>query len=106
MTIYIDIDDTICKTKGTDYAGAIPIQKAIDKVNDLYEKGHRIVFWTARGTVSGIDYISLTMRQLNQWGVKFHQLKMGKPSYDLFIDDKNINSDQWLNDSKLYGLGD
>ena len=26
--------------------------------------------------------------QLKKWKVKFHKLIMGKPSYDLFIDDK------------------
>ena len=28
------------------------------------------------------------LEQLNKWGAKFHELKMGKPAYDLFIDDK------------------
>ena len=32
-------------------------------------------------------------KQFKEWGVKFHELKLGKPVYDLFIDDKNINSD-------------
>ena len=32
------------------------------------------------------------------WGCKFHELKMGKPNYDLFIDDKNINCDTYFND--------
>ena len=31
-----------------------------------------------------------TKRQLNGWGVKFHKLKFGKPSYDVFVDDKNF----------------
>ncbi len=29
-----------------------------------------------------------TNNQLVKWGVKFHKLIMGKPEYDLFIDDK------------------
>ena len=99
MIIYIDIDDTICRLETPmRYESAYPIQEAIEKVNSLYDQGHTIVFWTARGTVTGIDHTSLTMYQLNKWGVKFHQLKMGKPAYDLFIDDKNINSRDWLNE--------
>ena len=32
----------------------------------------------------------VTFKQLKKWGVKFHVLKMGKPSFDLIIDDKAI----------------
>ena len=35
---------------------------------------------------------SLTYNQLVKWKIKFHELRMGKPSYDLFIDDKNLNA--------------
>lgn len=99
MVIYIDIDDTICRLdKPGDYHSAKPIDKAIKKVNDLYDKGHTIIIWTARGTVTEIDYRALTLYQLSKWGLKFHELKMGKPAYDLFIDDKNMNSYDWLNE--------
>ena len=27
------------------------------------------------------------------WGCKFTELRLGKPHYNLFIDDKNINSE-------------
>lgn len=97
--IYIDIDDTICHLKiAGNYESAYPINGAVDKVNKLYEEGHHIVFWTARGTVSGIDWEPLCKRQLREWGFKYHELKMGKPAYDVFIDDKNVNSKHWLND--------
>ena len=39
----------------------------------------------------------LTLRQLNFWGLKFNKLKLGKPSYDVIIDDKSFNySDKWI----------
>lgn len=99
MLIYIDIDDTICyrETKDLDYSDAIPIAAAIDGVNQLYAAGHTIVFWTARGTMTGIDWRSVTESQLKAWGVNYHELKFGKPAYDLFIDDKNMNAIDWLN---------
>lgn len=98
MVYYIDIDDTICTLSGSmQYETAKPIQRAIDKVNKLYSEGHQIIFWTARGTKSGIDWRQLTEHQLKSWGVQYHELKFGKPVYDLFIDDKNINSHDWLN---------
>jgi hypothetical protein len=32
----------------------------------------------------------LTFRQLKRWGVDYDFLIMGKPTYDLFIDDRNL----------------
>lgn len=97
-TYYIDIDDTICTLSGSmQYDTAQPIPEAITKVNRLYEEGHQIIFWTARGTISGKDWRQLTESQLLAWGVQYHELKFGKPAYDYFIDDKNINSRDWLN---------
>ena len=99
MIIYIDIDDTICRHKIPDnYESAYPIEKAVAKVNELYHAGNHIVMWTARGTVTGLDFEELTWNQLNSWGVMFSELKMGKPAYDLFIDDKNLNSKDWLDE--------
>ena len=98
MICYIDIDDTICTLKRKmDYKSAEPIALAIEKVNLLYEQGNTIIFWTARGTLSGINWRELTEMQLKKWKVKYHELKFGKPAYDIFIDDKNINSSDWLN---------
>jgi hypothetical protein len=33
---------------------------------------------------------NFTKQQLINWGLKFHKLKFGKPSYDVFVDDKNF----------------
>ena len=50
--------------------------------------------------MSGLDWTDVTMKQFEEWGVKYHQLKMKKPAYDLFIDDKNINSERFFADDK------
>jgi hypothetical protein len=92
MIIYIDIDNTIFDTKTTNYEEAIPNIYLIEIANDLYKKGHTIIYWTARGTVTGINWYDLTKKQLNDAGVLYHDLKMGKPAYDLLIDDKSINN--------------
>ena len=99
MIYYIDIDETICNTPSSrEYDKSIPIKKAIDKVNKIYDEGHTVIFWTARGTGSGIDWRDVTESQLKTWGVRYHELKLGKPIYDIFIDDKNMNSKTWLDD--------
>ena len=96
MTIYVDIDNTILDTPSTDYKKSKPMKERIEKINQLYDDGNTIVYWTARGSVTGIDWSELTEKQLKEFGVKYHSLKMGKPSYDLFIDDKNINSEEFF----------
>lgn len=91
MIVFIDIDDTICTTTDKDYPNAVPIFELIDKFNRYFDEGHHVVYWTARGSGSGIDWRELTERQLKQWGVRYHELRFGKPSYDIIIDDKAIN---------------
>lgn len=101
MIIFIDIDETICEHPNTDpskpreYAEAVPINKNIEKVNRLYDDGHEITYWTARGANTGIDWTDLTTKQLGAWGAKYHFLKLNKPYFDLFIDDKVINARTW-----------
>jgi hypothetical protein len=98
MIIYVDIDETICNTKGEDYNYSVPIQDRISNINSLHEEGHTIIYWTARGSGTGIDWKDVTTHQFEEWGVKYHELRFGKPIYDLFIDDKNISSESFFNE--------
>lgn len=101
MVYYVDIDDTICYYNGDrNYPDAIPDHNRIEKINKLYDSGNKIVYWTARGGTTGIDWTELTTKQLREWGVKHHELKMWKPSYDLFICDKAINTERFFNDNE------
>ena len=90
MNIYVEIDETICFYKGKrEYPLAQPILDNIAKINKLYEEGHTIKYWTARGAVTGLDWYNLTENQLKEWGCKYHYLSVGeKPAYDLLICDK------------------
>jgi len=100
MNIFVDIDNTICLTddsKGpSKYEQSVPLVDKIAHINSLYDSGNRITYWTARGRSSGIDYTELTKAQLSKWNCKYHQLKMDKPSYDLFIDDKTQHPSQLI----------
>ena len=90
--IIVDIDGTICTQQASnEYEKAQPIQTMIDRVNAYYDEGCHITYWTARGSASGIDHFELTKKQLRMWGCEYNQLLMGKPSYDLWIDDKSEN---------------
>jgi len=102
-----DLDGVICKTKGNDYKNAKPLKKAINKINQLYNKGHYILVYTSRfmgrsnenSSLARQRGYKLSYNQLKLWGLKFNKLKFGKPSYDIIIDDKSIFfSDKWVNE--------
>ena len=97
-TLCFDIDNTICKTSGNNYSISKPIKKNIKVINALHKKGHKIIIFTARhmtttnGKIKEVYDMGYkkTYNQLTKWGLKFDELIMGKPSYDLFVDDKNM----------------
>lgn len=92
MKYVIDIDGTIC-TQEKNYADAMPLLNRIEKINKLYDEGHTIVYFTARGTETGIDWREITERQFKMWGVKYHDLIFGKPAADYYLDDRMLNLD-------------
>ncbi len=92
MKIYVDIDDTICTyNKPNDkLKNAIPNYKHIKKINELYNNGHYIKYWTARRQPMAYE---ITKQQLDNWECLYHELSVGsKPLYDLLlICDRTIN---------------
>jgi hypothetical protein len=96
--ICFDIDGVICKTEGLNYLKSKPIKKNIKKINDLYERGYYIKLFTARYMgrskenvwIASKKNVKVTVPQIKKWGVKFHKLIFGKPTYSLFIDDRNL----------------
>jgi|TARA_R100000027_G_scaffold44765_1_gene33800 hypothetical protein len=107
MRYVIDIDETICTPGPTEemrYEQAMPIQDRIDKINKLYDEGHTIVYLTARGMgryknnadLAKKKFYEFTEIQLSLWGCKYHQLFLGKPSGDYYVDDKGVNSDDFF----------
>ena len=93
MLIFVDIDETICsKSMDGDYSTASPWPEKIAKVNAYFDQGHTIVYWTARGTKTGINWFNITHQQLRDWGCKFHELRIDKPAYDIMFCDKTQNS--------------
>ena len=108
MHYVFDIDGTICthKSIGSPYEQATPLTERIVKINNLFNEGHGIIFHTARGMGTFKNdgkkahekYYDLTLNQLNSWGVRFHKLIMGKPSGDLYVDDKGISDEEFFED--------
>ncbi len=111
MTYVFDIDGTIC-TKDDwcdgDYEESRPFPERIAKINKLYDEGHTIIFLTARGmgrsknsrAYAEAAFFDLTKQQLIDWGAKFHQLFLGKPSGDIYIDDRGMKDSHFFEDDK------
>ena len=91
MIYCFDIDGTLCNLTAGDYSEATPYKDRVQVVNGLYDAGHTILLYTARGSQTGIDWRDVTQRQLEAWGVRYHQLNLGKPHYDVWVDDKAIS---------------
>ncbi len=94
-TYCFDIDGTICTNTNGRYDEAEPFADVIAAINALYAQGHEIIFFTARGSKTGIDWRQKTEAQLRGWGLRFHQLVFGKPHADVYIDDRAIHAEDF-----------
>tara|TARA_R110002110_G_scaffold6995_4_gene34755 strand:- start:96 stop:464 length:369 start_codon:yes stop_codon:yes gene_type:complete len=103
--IAFDLDDVLCYRDEEDgrvekYHSCKPYYRMIEIANRCHDQGAYIVIYTARGMTSlnGNPHdiydklYQITKEQLDDWGVRYHKLVMGKLHYDLLIDDKAINS--------------
>ena len=94
-TYVVDIDGVVATiTDDLDYSKVKPIKENIKKVNKLYEEGNKIIMFTARGYVTGVDWREVTEQQFRDWGLKYHELHFGKPAADYYIDDKLISIEE------------
>lgn len=101
--IAFDLDGTLCdRPDNIEHLGpgkydfCTPRQDMIDVLNELYDKGYTIIIYTARGMgqfkgdVNRVydELYDVTEESLKRWGIKYHQLVMGKIDFDMLIDDK------------------
>ena len=94
-TFVFDIDGTICTNTYGEYKKAEPYFNRIFKINTLYLEGNYIKYFTARGSGTGIDWHEFTQKQLSSWGARYHELILGKPEGDYYIDDKGKDAFLW-----------
>lgn len=98
MKVYcFDLDGTLCTNTNGKYKSAIPFEDRIKIVNDLYDEGNKIIIETARGAATKIDWTNVTETQLDEWGVNYHELRVGKKvQADFYIDDRAILADTFF----------
>ena len=105
MKYVFDIDGTICAKKPEDdYEASTPIEGRIEKINKLYDEGNHITYFTARGMgrhnnnqfFAIQQFYTVTQSQLEKWGAKYHNLVLGKPSGDIYVDDKGMKDEHFF----------
>ncbi len=92
----IDIDSTVCEFVSNEDSHLYPTAKvfdgAVEFVNELYAKGHRITFFTARENKDK----EVTETWLRSHGFIYHQIIMDKP--------RSTHGDyHWIDDISVKG---
>lgn len=92
MQIILDLDGTICTEERT-YSRSLakPIEGAINAVQKLYDAGHTIIIYSARTWME----FEMTTDWLQKNKVPYHQLILGKPIGDVWIDDRALQFNNW-----------
>tara|TARA_Y100001968_G_C19438020_1_gene760928 strand:- start:432 stop:2339 length:1908 start_codon:yes stop_codon:yes gene_type:complete len=101
LRLCFDLDNTILKYRlpGETYGDCKPIKEAVNLVTKLHQMGHTIIIHTARGmaTASQNNGSALcrvgkdTFDVLEKLNIPFDEIYFGKPSADIYIDDKAHN---------------
>lgn len=87
MIIGVDIDGTLTiEVEGHDYLYRTPNILMINKVNEWHKEGHTIILFSARWESDR----ATTKKWLTKHGVKHHALILGKPKFDLYVDDISV----------------
>ena len=102
MNVLIDIDGTVSddipNEESYRFASAKVLNNAVESVNNLYESGHNITFFTARLEKDR----DVTQKWLLDNGFKFHSLLMNIPrggNY-IWIDNLDVTGGKYQNNWK------
>jgi CMP-N-acetylneuraminic acid synthetase len=98
QTFVFDIDGVVAHlSPDNNYSLAQPNLEVINKINDLFDSGHYIILFTARGSKTGKNWQSITKQQMNEWNVRYNEIRFGKPFADYYIDDRMLSIHELLN---------
>lgn len=100
-TIMVDLDGVICTEElFHDRPLAQPIAGAREALRDLRAAGHTVIIYTARGWSEH----RVTRHWLEQHGIEYDGLHMGKPVADVWIDDRAVRFTNWPDTLTQLGL--
>lgn len=98
MRIGVDLDGTLTnETFGWDYANRTPNLDMIAWVNMQFEGSHYIELFSSRLPCDK----KVTKEWLKKHGVKYNRLVLGKPRYELYIDDIAKRPEEVINEILL-----
>lgn len=105
MRIVFDLDGVICTLRqpSESYADVQPVSGAAETLHRLRVAGHTVIIYTARNmeTCKGnvgqaIKNIGmLTLIWLEKYQIEYDEIYFGKPSGDVYIDDRAIRFKDW-----------
>jgi len=109
--IVMDLDNTICVTKNSDYKNSRPVNKVIDKMIEFKKLGFYIIINTARnmrtfdGNIGKINANTLPviLNWLEKHNVPYDEILVAKPwcGFDgFYVDDKAIRPSEFASLSK------
>ena len=104
--IVIDLDETICFSKGLNYADSIPNTEVIEKMREMKNEGFTISIFTARNMAThkgDIDKLNeFTLPIILSWlarhQVPYDEVILGKPwcgTEGFYVDDKAIRPSEF-----------
>lgn len=104
LRLCIDVDDCVTEwNNDRDYVNFKPDIVMVTMINKLYDEGHHITLYTARGMKSvgpgriASEIVPSLLQNLANIGLRFHELLTHKPVYDWIIDDKAMRPDEFKN---------
>ena len=90
--IGVDLDGVLCSEEKTFEKPLATLEPgALEFMRAARMSGHTIVIWTARGW----EQYKATIFWLESNKIEFDQLIMGKPIFDVFIDDRAVAHTSW-----------
>ncbi len=99
-TIMVDLDGVICTEERTfERPLAQPIDGAREALQRLRAAGHTIVIYTARGWA---EY-KVAKQWLDDHGMAYDAIQMGKPIADVWIDDRALHFSNWADTLRQLG---
>ena len=107
LTLIFDVDGTLCPIKDKEelYKDLIPDEEMIKKLKDYKKEGAKIVLYTSRNMNVGLinaNTAVIMQEWLKKWDIPYDEIFFGKPwpgSRGLYIDDRAVRPDEFLNHS-------
>lgn len=105
MRYCFDIDGTIAELRkdGQSYSEVLPKEFAVEYLKKLKDAGHYIILHTARnmetfssnlGKINAIQG-PILYEWLKKYQIPYDEIYFGKPSADVYIDDKGLKFESW-----------